>query len=299
MSSPSLNEATVDTELQCLIATLGTEPQVVTLALQALVERQVRIDEVVVVHTITNDARITGALARLDDVFAQDQYLSRWQAHYHPVAIRDQARLVSDILAAEDLGAALDVLYRTVRDWKRAGYSIHLNLSGGRKLMSICAMTVAQLLFDEGDHLWYLQSSPELIASKALFAADNNQVTLVPVPLLRWSPAPPMMTNLALADNPVSALTWQHEQLALRKRSFLSDSLTGAEREVAELLIRSGATDAELAMQLHKSQRTIAHQLAAVYDKLRVFLGVREDIRVDRQTLIAEFSGIVSPNWQI
>jgi DNA-binding CsgD family transcriptional regulator len=111
--------------------------------------------------------------------------------------------------------------------------------------------------------------------------------------LLRWSPAPPILTDLALTDDPVAALTWQLERLAAAKRRFLAHELTPVEREAAELLIRTGATDLELAAMLHKSPRTIGHQLTTVYDKLCVFLGVREDVRVDRHTLIVEFVGVV------
>ena len=195
------------------------------------------------------------------------------------------------MLEEEDFGATLRALYTVVRDTKASGYRVHLNLSGGRKLMALCWMTVAQLLCDEGDRLWYLKSTPALLASKALLADDVREITLVPIPLLRWSPAPPILTDLALADDPVAALTWQHERLAASKRRFLHYELTAAEREVAELLIRTGATDGELALKLHKSPRTVSHQLAVVYDKVRLFLGVREDVRVDRQTLIAEFAG--------
>jgi len=277
----------------CLIATLGTEPQVVTLALQALVDRGEPIHEVVVVHTASHEPRIADAVRRLDTAFVEDRRLMPWQGHYRRIFIRGQTGPVDDMLAEEDFGATLAVLYRLVRDTKQAGCRIHLNVSGGRKLMTLCGATVAQLLFDQDDRLWYLQSSPELIDARSLWASDPGQVALVPIPLLRWSPAPPILTDLALADDPVAALTWQHERLAAARRRFLTDMLTPAERKVAEAAIRTGATDAELATMLHKSPRTIGHQLMTVYGKLRAFLGVREDVRVDRHTLIAEFAGVV------
>lgn len=279
----------------CLVATLGTEPQVVTLALQALSDQDDAVREVVVVHTAPHDPRIADAIHKLDQAFVEDARLTPWRGHYRRTVILGRTGPVSDMLAEEDFGATLAAIYRPVRDTKQAGYRIHLNLSGGRKLMSLCCTTVAQLLFDQDDRLWYLQSSPELVATKALWAADLSQVVLLPIPLLRWSPAPPILTDLALADEPVAALTWQHEQLAVAKRRFLAEALTAAEREVAETAICTGGTDNELAAMLHKSPRTVSHQLAVVYDKLRVFLGVRDDVRVDRHTLITEFAGIIAP----
>jgi len=278
----------------CLIATLGTEPQVVTLALQALAAQGETIREVAVIHTAPREPRIGEALRRLDDAFAGDPRLAAWRGRYRRMVILGEAGPVSDMLAEEDFGATLRALYQVVRNYKTAGYRVHLNVSGGRKLMALCGTTVAQLLFDDADRLWYLQSAAELVASKELFARDASHITLVPIPLLRWSPAPPILTDLALAEDPVAALTWQHERLATAKRRFLAEALTAAEREVAEAVIRTGASDAELGHTLHKSPRTISHQLATVYDKLRLFLGVREDVRVDRHTLVAEFAGVVS-----
>jgi CRISPR-associated protein Csx14 len=267
---------------------------VVTLALQALTDRGETVHEVVVLHTAPREPRIGTAIARLDAAFAGDPRLAAWRGRYRRITVEGQAGPVADMLEEEDFGAVLAALYRLVRDRKQAAYRVHLNVSGGRKLMSLCAMTVAQLLFDEGDRLWYLQSAADLVTSRELFAAHPGQVNLVPIPLLRWSPAPPILTDLALADDPVAAITWQQEQQRIAKQRFLSEQLTPAEREVAKLAVRTGATDLELAHLLNKSPRTISHQLATVYDKLRVFLGVRDDVRVDRHTLIAEFAGAIS-----
>jgi len=279
-----------------LIATLGTEPQVVTLALQALVQRGDAPARVLVVHTAPSPLRapaIAEAVRTLDAAFAEDARLEKWRPAYERIVIVGRHGPVTDTLGEEDFAAALAVLYRTVRDAKAAGHRVHLNLSGGRKLISFCAITAAQLLFDDDDSLWYLQSPPELVQSKALFADKAEDINLIAIPLLRWSPAPPILTDLALADDPVTALTWQNERRTVAKRRFLIETLTPAEREAAELLIVTGAADEELARRLHKSPRTISHQLATVYDKLRLFLGVRDDVRVDRHTLIAEFAGIV------
>jgi CRISPR-associated protein Csx14 len=275
-----------------LVATLGTEPQVVTLALQALEAAGQAVERVVVIHTAPGEPRIAGAIAVLDQAFATESRLAAWRGRLRLVEIAGAAGPLPDMLAEEDFGATLAVLYREVRDLKQAGRRVHLNLAGGRKVMSLCGATVAQLLFDQGDRLWYLQSAPELVASRALFAGDPAQVTLVPLPVLRWSPAPPILTDVALAEDPVAAITAQQERLDAAKRRFLMAELTPTEREVALLALRTGATDAELAGTLRKSPRTVSHQLAVVYDKLRVFLGVRDDVRVDRHTLMTEFAGV-------
>ncbi|RME43649.1 MAG: hypothetical protein D6791_14970 [Chloroflexi bacterium] len=286
-------EATMNVSPTSLISTLGTEPQVVTLALQALLRNQSLPDEVVVIHSTPDSSPIAAALARLAEAFANEVRALPWEGRYCTVEIREGPRPVYDMLTPDDFNAVMSCLYRVVRDRKAQGYRIHLNLAGGRKLMTIAAMTVAQLLFDDTDHLWYLQSAPELVASRQLFADNPDQATLIAVPLLRWSPTPPILTDVALTQDPMMALARQHEQMLRRKRRFLQETLTPAEREVVELLIRTGATDAELAARLHKSRYTVSRQLESVYAKLRQFLDMREDIRVDRATLIVQFRDVL------
>jgi CRISPR-associated protein Csx14 len=290
--SPGLSHAGGEPVPCTFIATLGTEPQVVTLALQSLVALAEPIAEVVVVHTAPHDPRIIEAVAVLERAFASEERLAQWRGRLRLVEIAGAAGPLPDMVAEEDFGTVLAALYKEVRDSKQAGSRVHLNLAGGRKVMSLCGAIVAQLLFDQGDRLWYLQSAPDLVASRSLFAEDPAQVTLVPLPVLRWSPAPPILTDVALAADPVAAISAQRGRLDAATRHFLLGELTPAEREVVRLALRTGATDAELARLLYKSPRTVSHQLSVVYSKLRVFLGVRDDVRVDRHTLMAAFSGV-------
>jgi CRISPR-associated protein Csx14 len=156
----------------CLIATLGTEPQVVTLALQALLNQGEAVGEVAVGHIGLREPRIAEAARRLDTAFGEDERLTTWRGHYRRTVILEQAGPVDNVLAEEDFGATPAALCRLVRDTKKAGYRIHLNVSGGGKLMSLCGAMIAQLLFGQDDRLWYVQSRPELVAAKLLWAPD-------------------------------------------------------------------------------------------------------------------------------
>lgn len=164
--------------------------------------------------------------------------------------------------------------------------------------MAMLGMTVAQLLLGPADRVWYLYSDDALRVSGRYLLEQHDRVQLVPVPLAPWSLAPPISTGMATANSPGEAIAWQQSQLAERKRRFLMRELTPAERQAAEMVIRTGATDADIAESLHKSRRTVSHQLATVYDKLRLFLGVREEVRVDRHTLISEFAALLPPEGE-
>lgn len=115
--------------------------------------------------------------------------------------------------------------------------------------MTLFAMAVAQILFEPPDTVWHLVSDPALIASKALHATRPDQVALVQIPIARWG-------RLRPDDIP-------------RAREFIETVLTPAEREVTELLIQEGLSNAALAERLGKSVKTVANQLSSVYEKLR------------------------------
>ncbi len=136
---------------QVLIATLGTEPQVVTLALDRLQEKGYPITEVVVIHT--TGGIVQPALARLAGEFA-----APGMCPYRPVAVEDDRTPIADIATESDSAALLRTLYRAVLAEKRAGHLVHLSIAGGRKPMAVYGMVVAQLLFDENDHVWHLLS---------------------------------------------------------------------------------------------------------------------------------------------
>jgi CRISPR-associated protein Csx14 len=203
---------------------------------------------------------------------------------------------IADTVTEEDLEAVFETLYHTVLQNKLAGKAVHLCIAGGRKIMSAYGVTVAQLLFDEDDHLWYLLSSGEVLEKKRMLALDGDDVKFIPIPVFHWSPVPPVLTPLALAEDPWQALTkqqqlWRQEAYR-RKRDFVERKLTRAEREVVELLVREGLSNEAIAQRRHRSVRTVGNHLSHVYDKLHEFLGFRDDVPTDRQVVIAELAPV-------
>lgn len=134
---------------QVLISTLGTEPQVVTLVLDLLEEKGYAIGEVIVVH-------IAGQAVRRAINLLQEEIAARGSISYRLVPVTGEKGTAKDIVTEGDIAALLRTLYRLVLDQKRAGRSVHLSIAGGRKPMAVCGMVVAQLLFDDSDHVWHL-----------------------------------------------------------------------------------------------------------------------------------------------
>jgi CRISPR-associated protein Csx14 len=271
---------------EVMVTTLGTEPQVVTIALDLLCEKGYQPEEVVAVHTVGEVIR--PALERLAQKF------DLGSATYRPVPIMGSSGPVADIVTEEDATALLRTLYREVRALKQAGYRVRLSIAGGRKPMAVYGMVVAQLLFDEDDRVWHLLSEGwEPGSERVMHLRPGDRAWLMSVPVLRWTDSAAAIAALMAQDDPWVAIRRQREltqaQAMRRRGEFLRHWLSTAEREVVELLVREGLDNAVIARRLNKSERTVANQLTQVYAKLHEFLGFPET-SVNRSILIAELA---------
>jgi CRISPR-associated protein Csx14 len=271
--------------MQTLIATLGSEPQVVTLALDQLFARDYVIDQVVVVYTA--DDAVLQAMARVASEFDGTVYP---RVTLQTVPIADARGAVQDFRVDDDMRALQRALYHEVREAKRQGRTVHLCVSGGRKVMGVMAMVVAQLLFDANDRVWHLMSEGWTPGSeKRMHARPEDQVWLVPVPVLRWTDSAGLLAVFGELDDPEEALRRQEELARAddlrRAREFVENKLTRAERGVVELTCR-GLDNAAIARRLSKSEATVANQLTSAYSKLNEFLGFPERAP-DRTVLVA------------
>ena len=201
------------------IATLGLERQVVTVTLDLLLARGERFGVVVVIHTDRHgDERMR---ASVDEV--ERELVAYVQADkiggYELVELRHaidapSVGAIADIQTEADAGQVFNAIFRAVRRQKREHRrAVHLNVAGGRKGMTAYGMATAQLLFEEGDHLWLLVSSPQFIASRSLHlgsdAADDD-AWLLEIPVLRYSSLPTTVTALLNYDDPMEAIRRQN-----------------------------------------------------------------------------------------
>lgn len=238
-----------------LIATLGTEPQVVTLVLDALLAAQEKITRVIVVHTDEQDPMIHKALVALKQEFLTNQYYGDYLL-FIPHPLVGSSGPLEDFTTPEEIDFAFEEMYTLLRQQKYAGNKIHLSIAGGRKTMALFAMAAAQILLDPEDRVWHLVSDPDLIASRRLHTRNANEIVLVPVPIVFWRNFQPSDTS--------------------RVKEFIDNVLTPAEREIVMLLIQKGLSNSALANHLHKSVKTVANQLTAIYDKLGEYFNLTE-----------------------
>lgn len=269
-----------------LVATLGSEPQVVTLALRLLETRGETIDEIRVVHTAADNGPVGRAVRILRDA------IDPQRLRMVPVVNGDVP--VRDLSTDSDNSAVFATLYREVHALKEMGRIIHFSVAGGRKPMAIYGMIVAQLLFAPEDSLWHLISTGSVFEEKRLWPRAGDDIHLVSIPIVHWSTVKPIMTRIGRIPDPWDALSRQAEirrwEAFSRRRDFIKHQLTKAEREVVRVLVLEGLDNAGIAGRLKKKRKTVANQLYSIYDKMREFLGYREDITIDRGLVIAELS---------
>ncbi|MDR7554067.1 MAG: CRISPR-associated ring nuclease [Armatimonadota bacterium] len=270
------------------MATLGHEPQVVTIALDLLLARRRPIREVAVVHTTS--AAVLQGVRSIRREFRAGRYVA---IRLRPIPVRGQAGGLDDFRTEADVRRLLSVLYLAVRDLKRSHGAVHLCLAGGRKVMSVAAMVVAQLLFGPDDRAWHLLSegwTPG--APRQMHLAPGKTARLIPIPVLRWTDSAVMLAALAEIDDPAEAIRRYEEivrgERMRRRREFVERWLTPAEREVAHLACQ-GLDNAAIARRLHRSVRTVANQLTAVYAKLQDWSGFQGP-PAGRGLLVAEFA---------
>jgi len=247
-----------------------------------------KIDEVVVIYTDTQGVR--SALEVVQKEFESGNYYR--EIELRCVLVVSDEGPVKDFCSEMDIRGLMGTLYREVRRLRKKG-TVHFCISGGRKVMGIMGMVVAQLLFGPDDKVWHLVTEGWQPGSKrCLHLPPEEKVWLVPVPVLRWSEGKILMETVSELDDPNKVALW-YEKLnrasqMKRKKEFIEHWLTQAEREVVCLVCR-GMGNAAIAAELFKSEQTVANQLRSVYEKLREWLGCAEG-NVDRSRLIAEFA---------
>ncbi|NTW00344.1 MAG: hypothetical protein HGA19_03445 [Oscillochloris sp.] len=171
------------------VATLGGQPQIITLTIDQLLARGVPLDTLVVVHMELENPRYRAAHQRLEQELATSRYAG---LRYLPVIVRQWTQPVGDLDSPEMLEAARDTFDTLFRDLKQRGYCIHLCLTGGRRLLGYLGMLVAQHHFTYTDRVWHLYSSDAVRADTRhgvqMHVTDNAETRLLPVPFqpLGW-----------------------------------------------------------------------------------------------------------------
>ena len=255
------------TDTPCiLLATLGGQPQIVTVALDLLLERSVPISDVIVVHPAAYPG-VQEAFARLSAEFVGDRY--QFQQRQLTIRLRRHIlawydRPIADIM--DDLAAdnVLNDMDRLLRELKQQHHPIHFLISGGRRLISFLSFSAAILNFDPPDRLWHLYT-PEAVRERAQHGAimhvkPEDGVHLIEVPFARLS-QPLLKKSLQDGQGDASTLirsaNSQREADERAKCKQVVDQLTLRQREVLQAFAR-GLDPQQVAQELNIALSTVS-----------------------------------------
>jgi len=268
------------------VATLGSEPQVVTIALQLLLAEGVPIEAAHVIHTSGAEPSMAASLKTLRGAFAHPALRG---VRLHLLPLMHDGFPLADITTEQEALSTFRATYAHVRALKQQRHQIRFSLTGGRKVMSVYALAVAQLLFDERDALYYLISDGSLRDERRLFLRPGDRAELIQVPFMRWSADAAVMAEVLRLDDPLEALArgtaLTRRTALLRAETFCRHVLTPAEERVVALVVSEGLSNAQVARRLGRSPKTVANQLSSAYAKLAEYLGREGERGVDRHAL--------------
>ena len=171
-----------------LLATLGGQPQVVTFTLDLLL-KDFPISDVIVVHPATSQPRLQHSLECLSKEFVGNYYKAANRViHFHSHTLQLDGKPIDDIVDDPHADGTLNTIHQLIHDLKRQGHHIHLSVTGGRRLMSLLAISVAALNFDRHDHIWHIYT-PQRIQEQArdghlMHVPDNSGVKLITGPFI-------------------------------------------------------------------------------------------------------------------
>lgn len=117
-----------------LIATLGSKPQLVTLAADCLIRSGGDdFDEIIVVHTLRDQPETQLALSQLTNGRSNTDP----QISLRFLKLSNNEIALHDVTSPEDVDAAFRALYAEVRAIKLQDQAIHLLIAGGRRRLTV------------------------------------------------------------------------------------------------------------------------------------------------------------------
>ena len=281
-----------------LIATLGGQPQVVTFALDLLMERGEKIDEVAVVHL--GRERYLRALRRLGEAFPGDNYRGR-RCHLRPVPIYagEKGEILEDIRNDRDAAAVWRTWHELIRQLKAERAHLHLLLSGGRRMLALLAVSAAMLQLEPGDHIWHIFTPDELQRQARdgalLHAPPDAGIKLLSVPIAMLGSYFPAIRAL-MSTEPEMVLAHQTKWLDTDERGRCMKvwrELSSRQKDVLRAFAQ-GLGRNEVASQLFISVKTVDSHKSRILDECRVAWELPDQERIDYHFIHHKFGPCLS-----
>jgi CRISPR-associated protein Csx14 len=280
-----------------VLATLGGQPQVVTFALDALLARGIDVTEVIVLYLggeRGEGMRAGASLERLSAEFTGGRYIGRPMA-FRALPLQDGDRHLTDIYDEFDADGVWRVVYRLIAELKGGGRTLHICLSGGRRLLGLMTMSAAMLHFGHQDALWHMYTPPDITAEAEggalMHLPPDAGFRLIRVPMMPWGSYFPALQELArpaLGEDVLARPRRVLDAVERARCAAVFERLTPRQREVLRYLA-AGETPQETAARLDLRLSTIDSHKTAILAECRNAWNLPENIRLDYRFVWEKF----------
>ncbi len=280
-----------------LIATLGGQPQVTTLALDALLSRGIPITHVIVLYFASNSPRYQHSINKLTAEFVNDQYSEHTiQLTLQPLTSAN--RPLQDIRDEADANAAWEIINQLIVDLKEQHHTLHICISGGRRILGMMTMSAAMLHFGHQDVLWHMYTPDEWIAQAKdgalMHIPSDSGFTLIQVPMMPWGSYFPALRMLTMPKAhgtdvlavPRKLLDYGEEA---RKTAVL-DHLTTRQKEVLAAFAE-GLDPKQVANKLFITVKTVDSHKTVILAECRNAWNLPDEAWLDYRFIADKFEG--------
>ncbi len=277
------------------IATLGGQPQVVTFALDALLARGTPVSQVMVVYHPYHPQKIQQSLTILTREF---------ECHpaYQPIHLqKHRLEHPQDIHSQADANAAWEAIQQLIVELKNQHHTLHIGISGGRRILGLMTLSAAMLHFGHEDRLYHMYT-PDEVQSQArdgrlLHVPPDSGFALIPVPMMPWGSYFPVLRQLAnpaqdiedVLSGPRSAL----DQAETTRCATVVNRLTTRQRDVLSAFAQN-QTPQEVAQVLGISIRTVDSHKTVILAECRNAWELPEDTWLNYHFLFDKFNRYLS-----
>lgn len=275
-----------------LLATLGGQPQIVTFTLDLLLQAGYPIAKVIVLHPATSHPRLQHSLRLLRAEFSGDFYTSVGHTiHFQSQLLELDGTSIDDINDDARVDGTLNTIHQLIGNLKRQEYRVHLSVSGGRRLMSLLAVSVASFNLDHHDHIWHLYT-PDALKEQANEGRMMHAPANMGIKLLR-SPFP---TLGAYMYNPLQSFRNAQETERMQREAQeraccaqVERQATPAQRRVLEAFAQ-GLRPQQVADALNITLATVNTHKTAILSYCHNAWNIPLDEQLDYHFLRAKFA---------